>query len=163
MMRRFHSPRGFTLIELIVVVAVVSVLMGVALDRLLYYEERAEQAVMNADVEAIKMGLRIRMVQLIASGHGELLSALETQNPMQWLEQPPADYRGEYAAPTAPGSWYFISDKREIVYVPKSRFHLKGGDGDNQELRFRTALIREPDSKRIEGITIIPATSFRWF
>jgi len=158
-----RAPHGFTLLELIVVITIISALLAVALDRFLYYQERAEQAVMNADLEAIKMGLRIRMVQLIASGHGELVPALESENPMQWLEQPPSGYLGEYAVPAKPGSWYFSSEKHEIIYVPKSRLHLIGGAGDDQELYFRSLLTHEQDGKRIAGITMVPVTPFQWF
>jgi len=160
-MRQFRNPRGFTLIELIVVVAIVSTLMAVALDRLLYYEERAEQAMMNADLEAVKMGLRIRTAELMASGHGERIPALENENPMRWMERPPAGYAGDYVAPPRHGSWYFAANTHELIYVPKNSAYLQGGAGPDRELHFRPAL--EMDGTSIAGVTIVPVTRFEWF
>jgi len=159
---------GFTLLELIIVIIVVSTIASVALNRFLYYQERAERAMMESNLEMVKMGLRIHMAELIASNHAERLLDLERDNPMRWLSEPPVGYAGEYVTSVKTGNWYFASKEHELVYVPHSKAYLEmKGDTDGKELRFRAVLQYESNSvtgtKVPAGITVIPVNEFKWF
>jgi len=158
---------GFTLIELIMVIIVISTLAGVAIDKLLYYQERAEKAMVDATLESVKMGLRIRMAELVSSNRASELPQLESENPMRWMEEPPTGYAGEYAAPVKPGSWYYATPKNELVYMPSSTSHLDIGQNKDKELRFRVALRYEIEpsgtSGAIVGLTLVSTRGYRWF
>ncbi|MEI7844045.1 MAG: type II secretion system protein, partial [Gallionellaceae bacterium] len=52
---------GFSLIELIIVIAIVSVLMSVFLDRVWYYQELAEKTAMEETVGAIQSALTMQV------------------------------------------------------------------------------------------------------
>ena len=163
--KRVHT--GFTLIELIVVITVISTLAAVAMERLLYYQERAEKAVMDYTLEAVKMGLRIRMAELIIANRTAELPQLDRENPVTWLSEPPAGYAGEYVSPPKPGNWYFASKDHELVYVPNSRAYLDTGNADVKELRFRALLRYEPGAaagaKTVVGVTVLPTREYKWF
>jgi prepilin-type N-terminal cleavage/methylation domain-containing protein len=165
--RRWRSA-GFTLIELVMVIIAISMLAAVAVDKLLYYQERAEKAMVDATLESVKMGLRIRMAELISSNHASDLLQLERENPMRWMEEPPAGYAGEYAVPAKPGSWYYSTPQKELVYLPNSTAYLDTGQNkDNKELRFRVVLRYEAEasgtSGAIVGLTLAPTSGYRWF
>src|SRR5471030_546096 len=81
---------GFTMIELILVIVLVSVLAVTAIDRLFYYQERAEKAAVEATLAALKMGLRIRLAELTVTNKQNLAAELERENPVRWLDEPPA-------------------------------------------------------------------------
>lgn len=161
---------GFTLIELVVVIVVVSTLVGVAIDKLLYYQERAEKAVLDATLESVKMGLRIRMAELIVSNRTSELPQLERENPMQWLSEPPASYAGVDTA-AKPGNWFYATKEKELAYVPKSSSYLEGGQisgqRDKTELRFKVELRyqapTEGGGRAIVGITLVPTRAYKWF
>ena len=158
---------GFTLIELIVVIIVVSTLATVATERLLYYQERAEKAVVDYTLEAVKMGLRIRMAELIAANRTAELPQLGRENPMRWMAEPPPGYAGEYLKPGRPGSWYFASREHELVYVPNNRSYLEFTvPRDDKELRFQVDLRYETNpagGEAIVGITLLPTRHYKWF
>jgi hypothetical protein len=149
------------------VIVVVSTLAGVAIEKLLYYQERAEKAVFDATLEAMKMGLRIRMAELVSSNRAAELPQLERENPMRWMDEPPAGYAGEYAAPAKPGSWYYASSERELIYVPSSTSYLDTGQYKERELRFRVVLHYEVEPSgtggAIIGIALAPIRAYRWF
>ncbi len=161
---------GFTLIELIVVIALVSVLAVTALDRLFYYQERAEKAVMDATLAAVKMGLRIRLAELTVTNKQNVAAELERENPMRWLDEPPANYAGEYRAPGARGTWYFATQARQLVYVPNNTSYLRWEQPEGErELRFQVKLRYDEmetaggKSKSPAGIAIIASRPYRWF
>ncbi len=99
MMRRWRpsaSQRGFSLLELAVVVSVIGVLAGALLSRVDLYQDRAEMAAMDNVVGAIRSGLNMKVGHLVATGRSSEMSKLITINPMDLLAQKPANYLGEY-------------------------------------------------------------------
>lgn len=160
---------GFTLIELILVIGVVGVLSATAADRLFYYQERAEKAAMEATLAAVKMGLQIRLAELTVTNRQNLAAELERENPLRWLDEPPANYAGDYHAPPERGAWYFATDAYQLVYVPNNTSYLRWEQRDERELRFQVRLRYEEielvggKSKTPAGIAIIPARPYRWF
>jgi prepilin-type N-terminal cleavage/methylation domain-containing protein len=166
-----HAGRkaaGLTLIELVVVLAVVSSLLAVMLDRLAYYQEAAEKAAMQQALASIKTGLQVRMAELILANREASLHELERENPMRWLgEGAPPNYLGDYPAKPALRSWYYDAEQRQLVYVPGSLYHIEFREENVKELRFRVALRFESgattDRKRAVGVAIEPVGGFKWF
>ena len=165
--KRSGAASGFTLIELIVVIIVISVLGTLAADRLCYYRERAEKAMVDSTVELVKMGLRIRMAELVASNRSTELPQLARENPVRWLDEPPAGYAGEYTAPGKPGNWYYASQENELIYLPSSTSYLDTGQNKKKELRFRVELRYQIESagqgRSIVGITLASINGYKWF
>jgi prepilin-type N-terminal cleavage/methylation domain-containing protein len=165
---------GFTLIELIVVISLVAIFFAVALDRLLLYQEHAEKAAMDQTIAAIKSGLQLRAAVLLVRGEERNIGALARTNPVEWLVEPPAGYRGEFLAPNVNlprGSWYFDAAQSELVYLPNRDTHLKFlSEGDNR-IRFRAELDFEPavgsDTERkhrpLVGTRVVAVTPYVWF
>src|SRR5690348_16239293 len=106
------SGRGFSLVELIVVMLVVSIIAAILLDRVRFYQERAEKAAMEATAAAIRAGLHLRMAGYLVAGRGEQdLAGLASANPMDWMAKKPVTYAGAFdrigAEEVPEGSWYF--------------------------------------------------------
>ena len=95
---------GFTVLELIAVIVLISLVLSAGVERLLYYEERAEKASMESTLAAVKTGLQVRLAELLLTNHQSAVSELETQNPMRWLIEPPANFGGDYRVPAKSGS-----------------------------------------------------------
>ena len=93
---RRKSQRGFSLLELAVVISVIGILAGTLLSRIDLYQDRAEMAAMENVVGAIRSGLNMKVGHLVATGRSSEMSKLITINPMDLLAQKPANYLGEY-------------------------------------------------------------------
>ena len=164
-----RDAAGFTLIELVVVIIVVSLLAATAVDRLFYYQERAEKAVMEATLAAFKMGLQIRLAELSMTNRGNHAAELEQQNPVRWLNEPPSNYAGDYHAPAERGSWTFATDSHELIYVPQNTNYLSWEQADQRELRFQVRLRYEEIEhaggklKAPAGVVLISARPYSWF
>jgi general secretion pathway protein G len=168
--RRRSSP-GFTLIELIIVVCIVALCALLLLERLRFYQEAAEKAVMEYNVGAVKSALQLRVAALLVRGEERKIESLAGVNPMDWLAEPPPGYRGEFRAPQPAvprGSWYFDATRKELVYVPNLDAHLERLADGSKRLRFRIRLDFEPtesdsESKHITAVRIEAVTPYTWF
>ncbi len=148
--------RGFTLIELIVVICVVALTFGVALDRLLRYQELAERTALEQNLAAVNVALTMKFAALVARGRGEAIENEVGANPVDLLARPPENYLGALFSPDAgtlpPRSWYYDRKSGELVYVPgRARYLTEPRDAANG-LRFRVVLT-EP-SPRDEAVPV---------
>jgi len=167
---RCGSP-GFTLIELIVVVCIVALCAALLLDRLRFYQEATEKAVMEYTVATVKSALQLQVAAMLVRGEEKKIGTLARANPVDWLMEPPVGYRGEFRAPQPAvprGSWYFDATRNELVYVPNLDAHLERLADGSKRLRFRVQLSfepAEPDSepRRFSGMRVEPVTPYTWF
>lgn len=133
---------GFTLFELIVFIALLAILMGLFFDRMLFYQEVAEEVSMRQTVDAVNLAMNLQLASWVARGELRKITRLENRNPMSWLERKPVNYLGEYYDP-APGhipggNWYFDLKDSCLVYLLKwnAHFHSK----DRERICFRVDL-----------------------
>lgn len=161
--------RGFTLLELVIVIAIYSVLIGVLLDRLNYYQELAEKAAMESTLRTIKTGLQIRLAELIVTNRQAEAASLEAEDPVRWLDDKPPNYGGSYRKPPKPGAWYFDAPERQLVYVVNVGNRLELGAGQEpKELRFQARLVKDRVQaaggpvEGVSGVTLAPVRPYRW-
>jgi type II secretory pathway pseudopilin PulG len=164
------AERGFTLFELVVVAMVIAAATTLLLARLAYYHEALERAAMESTLRGIKTGLQVRLAELIITHREGEAESLETQDPVQWLDEGrPANYGGAFRQPAAPGTWYFEAAEDELVYVVNTGDRLEiDGLPASKELRFRVRLVRSPVHlpggavERTSGVMLAPVRSYRW-
>lgn len=117
--------RGFTLLELAVSVIVVSVILGLLLQRFQLYQQEAEPIAVRQLVGTLRTALGVRNVQLIVAKKEHLLRSIIGENPMNWLVHPPSNYLGEYHAlegkALPDGYWYYDRGDKSLVYRSKHR------------------------------------------
>ncbi len=160
------SSRGFTLFELVIVISIVAVLAGLFLSRVSYYQEQAEKAAMQQVVGAIQSALVMRYGALVARGaaNERELAALTADNPMNWLQQKPPNYSGEYYDPTpkavAPGNWLFDLKSRNLIYVADHAEDFTADKSGNKWIRFHVKLAYDQAVGRPESIKELTATLF---
>lgn len=153
--RGFTLTWGFTLIELVVVICVVALLMGVALDRLLRYQELGERTAMEQNIAVINVALTMKFAALMAAGRGPAIEKEVGANPVDLLARPPQNYLGALYAPEPAslprGSWYFDRESGDLVYVPSRHRFLSAPPDAASGLRFRISLSQP--SRPDEGLT----------
>ena len=121
--------RGFTLLELLVVCALIGVLATFALGRLWSLQQVAEEAVAEQVIGALKNGLRIRSAELISASRWDEFRALPQRNPFDWLEELPENYRGELKETGVPGNWYFDKEIGAATYFVKRADDFRSTEG----------------------------------
>lgn len=176
-MRIFYTAvrqaRGFTLIELAVVVCVVALLATALLNRINFYQEQAEKAAMEHTVGVLRSALHLQMTSLLAKSKESEIPALVRQNPMKWLAEKPPNYAGEYFAPKPQdieiGNWYFDLHRRNLIYLPRNNTFLHIDQSGLKHVTFHVRLVTAAeegdaeDKNRIVGVTLDPVVSYKWF
>lgn len=165
MPRKPPAP-GFTLIELIVVVAVVAVLVGVGANRLAGYQEAAEAAAAESSFITLRSALHIRSAELIAANRWDELRRLAARNPFDILEQKPASYAGLLDGAAAPGRWYYDGREGAVVYKVQRDEHF-GPPAAGGEMRFavvgRNTAGQAVSGEGIAYVTLQARGEYRWY
>ena len=127
--------------EFVFVVLLVGVLSMVVLEYMLHYIEVAEKSAMENTVVNIQSSLHLRLTEVLARNDVAEGMRLARGNPMNWLQEMPPNYAGEFSNPEpgsiAPGKWYYDRKSRELVYlVDRGRDFVPGIDG-TKRVRYR--------------------------
>lgn len=140
------ATRGFSLLELTAVVAILVSVAGMLLWRLRYYQEAAERARVEYTANTLGLALQLHIASQLARQRAVDYVALALDNPVNWLDKPMLGYRGELTRGDAKrlprGSWYFDRARGELVYLPLRDAYLAGDDAGEKRVRFRVRLLR---------------------
>jgi prepilin-type N-terminal cleavage/methylation domain-containing protein len=171
--QRLPQPpgRGFSLVEFMVVVVIVSIISAILLDRVKFYQEHAEKATMEATAAAVQAALHLRMAGYLAEGRGSEVERLTSENPMDWLARKPANYAGAFdrfgAEQVPEGTWYFdLSDHTLVYRVRYGRAFVSDADG-RKEVRYRARVEYGPlgGDAKLTGIRVAefaPVHPYEW-
>lgn len=167
------AQKGFTLIELIIVVTIIVSLTAVFLDKTSVYEERAEKAAMVSVAGAIQSALVLQFGRMVVRGQEAAVGTLSTENPMSWLAKVPDNYVGELLDPqpesVTTGNWAFDQKARELIYVPARTDTFTPGKDGKKWIRYRVRLLYDPlmagagsAGKVLAGALFEPTEPYHW-
>jgi general secretion pathway protein G len=163
--------KGFTLVELLIVVSIVAILAGMLFSRVLFYQELAEKAAMQQVVSTLQTALVMEYGHRMASGMGQDLNNIVNENPMDWLAQKPGNYAGEFDGikpnTAEPGNWMFDRSSHELIYLPDHAEYFTPAKEGVRWIRYHTRFTYESSSrsknaKMLTGVTFSPVEPYQW-
>lgn len=175
--RRFapRSGRGFTLLELVVVVIIVSLLAIIAIAKLLAVQVDAERVSMQTVLGTLRSAIGMAVAESIVRQDLRGLEAFVGSNPMERLAETPHNYLGAIDHPNPAGfedgNWYFDNDRRELVYLVRNKEHFSGGAADPPRARFTIRLVYRDRNGNgsfddgvdsVEGLRLAPVEPYKW-
>jgi len=136
----FKTLRAFSLLELVVVIALIGTLIAVAVTRLLPYVDEAERVAVLRIEGQLRSSINMEAAKRIVRGQSASLAELEGSNPFKYLLEPPKNYVGERLQreiEQAPKRrWYFAKDKNRLIYRLGAPFGLPVHDESVEDPAF---------------------------
>ena len=165
LVRRFRADsRGFTLLELVVVVCIIAVLFTVALYKYLDLLVDVERGTMEQNVGILRSAVALQVAARVARGEPERMLEMVDSNPMAYLSEVPFNYRGEFAgadpAQVEGGTWYFERDEQTLVYRVNNHRYFRTSLPGPPRARFRIQPVH--DEGRPVGLTLKSLEPYRW-
>ena len=170
-----QSSKGFTLLELVVVITIILVLMGLFLNRALFYMEQAEKTAMEEMAGSIQSALTLQYGQVLTRGKPSDAAALAQDNPINWLQKTPRNYAGEFYDPTPlsveTGNWVFDFKSHDLVYLVRNANYFTPGKDGKKWIRFHVAVRYEASRlpslqnapPELTGMVFEPVEPYSWF
>ena len=163
------------MLELVIVIVIISILLTMAISRLLVLQVDAERVALETVAGALRSALGIKVAENIVRGEVAAIADLEGENPMGRLAELPGNYLGEFDAPDPAslpdGNWYFERRGRTLVYLVRHKSHFAGGSRDPSRARFQVLLVYtdrnangrfDQGADSIEGIRLAVLEPYRW-
>lgn len=169
-----HQQRGFTILELVVVIIIISILGLFAIDRIFAIRIAAEQAAVKQLIGTIKSALGLEVARLALDGRMSAVAKLDKTNPLLLLSQNPNNYIGEKnngKKITEPGIWYFDKKQKMLVYNVLYSENFKSTLKGLPRIRHRIKLVYNDRNKNrrfdlhtdgIAGLDLVPLDKFSW-
>jgi len=169
------SAGGFSLLELVVVIALISTLVAVAANRLLPYIDEAERVSVLRVEGQLRSSLMMEAAKRIVRGQFASLPELEGSNPVKFLLEPPKNYVGERLrrdieqVPTR--RWYYEQDGHRLVYRLGAPFGLPVHDESLQDPAFQVRIafadangngIFEAQRDELYGVRLQRVAGMQW-
>lgn len=154
---------GFSYLELVVVIGIISVLLGYGATKLWALQVDSERVVMEQVVGTLRSALGMMVAQTIVKNDMAKLRAMARSNPMNRLAEVPGNYIGEVDETTAviqDGTWYFDTRTRYLVYRVRNAEYFESGLGTPARARFVVQLVGEQGE--VEGVRLVPVEPYRW-
>lgn len=174
-MSRCSELRGFSLLELVVVIALIGTLIAVAAHRLLPYIDEAERVAVLRVEGQLRSSLMMEAAKRIVRGQSASLSDLEGTNPVKFLLEPPKNYVGERLqreieqSPTR--RWYYAQDGNRLIYRLGAPFGLPVHDESEEDPAFEIRVafadtngngVFEAQREELYGVRLQRVAGDRW-
>lgn len=156
-----RASSGFTLWELMVVVALVVVLFVTALENLLPLRGEAEKAALLATIGSLRSATGLEASRRAIVG-AEALRAMDGADPMAWLAAKPERYVGdvERSHDVPRGGWGYLAGEGVLFYRIRYPEYFRGGSGEPAGLRFRVDVTFA--GTRVSGIRLAELDHGQW-
>lgn len=164
---------GFSLLELVVVIIIISVLLAMAIDRLMKLQVVAEQAAMESIIGHLQSAIGLTISEHIAKGQIPELNKLIDTNPMDLLADTPVNYLGSFA--TMPknvetGNWWYDAGSKTLVYHVGNPQNFLSEGPENGLAKFKIRPVYDDNNHNgrfdrgdtLVGLKLTPLARYRW-
>ncbi len=173
--RQVKYQAGFSLLELIVVIVIVAILFGLALNHLLKWRVTAEQASVHRLIAEMRGAIKLQVASQYAKGQLHNIVTLVGNNPLNFASETPDSYIGEQDSPNIetvePGHWVFDTSKKLLIYRVRYPDYFTTKLKGTKRIEFKVLLVYTDKNGNnqfnigvdtIEGLRLHSANTYSW-
>ena len=171
--KKTRNAHGFSLLELLVVIIIISTLLGFAIEKLLKLQVQAERSTMEAMIGTLQSAIALTISEHIAKDRIPELRNYLNSNPMALLSNTPINYLGSYDTSPAnpePASWWFEQKNHELVYFVLNNDYFSTDSGQSRHAKFKITAVYDDNNTNgqfdrgdtLKGIRLKPVTKYQW-
>ena len=174
-LHRQHKMQGFTLLELLIVIILVSTLFVFAVDRLLEIRDQAERVSVQTVVGNLQSALALDLAEHVVKGRMQQIHLRINSNPMELLADTPINYRGEIShdelQKAKSGYWYYNTDKHLLTYLVSNRAGFESKLSGRARIRLKVVPVYDDLNKNrvfdhktdlVKGVILRFQDPFSW-
>lgn len=173
-LRYKNLQAGFTLLEIVIVIALIGFLGLIVLDRSWKFRVYAEEAAVTAIIGNIRSALGLEVAVLVVRGQSGKIPTLDKSNPMDFLAQKPNNYLGAVDNPasiTETGIWYFDNNEQTLNYIAIYKEQFESNIKGIKRTRHQIKMVYSDNNKNnrfdhgiddISGLDLVAMEPYRW-
>ena len=166
------KQHGFTLLELVVVITIISVLLVVALERFYKLMVDVERTSMEYNLGAMRSAIGMQVAAHFVAGDLQGIAILAESNPMELLAEKPSNYLGNVGSDDLreleKGSWVYDEKSRTLIYLVRNHVYFESALDDPKRARFKIfpvysdKIASDIKSKYISGLSLRELEPYEW-
>lgn len=161
------------MLELTIVIIMISILLAIAIDRLLKLQVQAERAAMENIIGSLQSAIALTISEHIAKDKIPELKKYIGSNPMDLLVQPPVNYLGSFKKPPQNperASWWFDGKSNTLNYSVMNKDYVVVQEGNFHILKFKILPVYDDKNRNgrfdqtdaLKGMQIKALTPYKW-
>ena len=170
---RLFQNRGFSLLELLIVIIIISTLLGFAIDRLLKLQVQAERSSLEGMVGIMQSAIALTISEHIVKNKIPALAEYVDSNPMTLLTDPPGNYLGHFDGRPKnleTASWWYDQNSNSLCYYVLNHEYFINESSDKRVIKFKILAVYDDNNNNgqfdnadtLVGLRLAPDAKYRW-
>ncbi len=170
---RISHQNGFSLLELVIVIIIISTLLGFAIDKLLKLQVQAERSSMESIIGTLQSAIALTISEHIAKDKIPELKKYLNSNPMTLLANSPVNYLGDFEGRPEnpePASWWYEQNSHSLVYFVLNQEHFVSQTGEKGYAKFKIVAVYDDNNTNgrfdrrdtLKGLRLSPVAKYHW-
>jgi len=169
------SKSGFSLLEIIVVVVIISILFGLAIDHLFKWRITAEKASVQKLVSQMRSAITLQVASYYVKGNLDDVLSMVGTNPLLYLIDIPVTYSGETSKADINtlerGNWLYDRSQNRLIYRVRYPDHFITTLPGIKRIELKVSLVYDDINKNnrfnrdvdsIEGLRLSSNAEYSW-
>ncbi|MGD9385681.1 MAG: prepilin-type N-terminal cleavage/methylation domain-containing protein [Thioalkalispiraceae bacterium] len=168
-----RKQAGFSLLELVIVIIIISALLAIGINKLMKLQVQAERSAMESMIGTLQSAIALTISEHIARDNIPELIRYIGSNPMELLATQPVNYKGKY--PEKPkdletASWWYNTSNRTLYYQVSNREYFSTAGNEKGVSKFKILPVYDDINANgrfdrrdtLKGLRLSPIAEYRW-